>query len=233
MTLQPDQGRLDVFAQTRASIVPPASYVGSKDAVVFKFAFDKFFALLAILIFSPLMLGIAAALLIIDRQSPFFCQLRIGENGQLFRCWKFQSMVKDADKKLASILANDPVLRAEWDETFKLQNDPRITAFGGFLRKTSLDELPQFWNVLKGEMSLVGPRPIVPAEVERYGSRYWAYACVRPGITGIWQVQGRSDTTYPERVAMDVDYANNRSFWGDIDILLRTVKVVLFRVGAY
>ena len=141
-------------------------------------------------------------------------------------------MVPDAREQLEFLLATDPSARAEWDETQKLTNDPRITALGNFIRKTSIDELPQLYNVLRGDMSLVGPRPIVESEIVRYGDSFRHYCSVRPGITGLWQVSGRSDTTYPERVATDVEYVRSRSFWGDIKIMFMTIPAVLISKGA-
>jgi len=181
----------------------------------------------------PLLLLIVV---LIKWQSPgpaFYCQERIGRHGRRFRVWKFRTMIQDADRVLADFLANSPERQEEWNRTHKLQDDPRITAIGRLLRKTSLDELPQVWNVLRGEMSLVGPRPIVSAEIVKYEDRFSDYCRVLPGITGLWQVSGRSDTTYAERVALDSYYARHYSSWLDIYILLMTVRVVLFRQGAY
>lgn len=140
-------------------------------------------------------------------------------------------MVIDAEQRLAAILRQDPAAAEEWRETHKLTHDPRVTWFGRFIRKTSLDELPQLWNVIRGEMSLVGPRPIVTEEIGRYGAAFDSYARVRPGITGLWQVSGRNDTTYDERVAMDVDYARSVSFLQDLRILLLTARSVVLRTG--
>ena len=142
-------------------------------------------------------------------------------------------MVNNADKVLEKYLAENPTARREWEETFKLTNDPRVTKLGNFLRRTSLDELPQLWNVILGDMSLVGPRPIVEEEVSKYGKNIREYYMVPPGITGMWQVSGRSDTTYPERVAMDTWYVRNWSVWIDIMYLFKTVKAVVTGRGAY
>lgn len=142
-------------------------------------------------------------------------------------------MCVDAKERLAELLANDPTAREEWERDFKLKDDPRITRSGAFLRKTSLDELPQIFNVLRGEMSLVGPRPIIEEELERYGEFVGDYLMVKPGITGMWQVSGRSDTTYEERVQMDTWYVRNWSVWLDLMLLWRTVAAVLLRNGAY
>lgn len=159
---------------------------------------------------------------------------RVGRGGRDFKCLKFRSMVTNSDEVLREILEKDPLAKAEWDATFKLKEDPRVTAFGQFIRKTSLDELPQFWNVLVGDMSLVGPRPVVRKELEQhYGSYTPLYYSVRPGITGPWQVGGRSDLSYPERVALDTQYVQSRSFMGDIGLLLKTLKVFFSHKGSY
>jgi Undecaprenyl-phosphate galactose phosphotransferase WbaP len=185
----------------------------------------------------PLLLPIFAILaFLIKRSSPgsvFYCQKRIGRDGKPFYAWKFRTMVQDADAALAKYLASNPEAQAEWDLDHKLRNDPRITKIGSILRKTSLDELPQLWNVLRGEMSLVGPRPIVDAEVSKYAESFELYTKVKPGITGMWQISGRNDTTYGERVEFDAFYSRNWSPFLDIYILARTIKVVLFREGAY
>lgn len=162
-----------------------------------------------------------------------FAHKRLGRNGKHFPCYKFRSMVQNSQEVLEAYLYSNPEAQKEWNENFKLKNDPRITKVGAFLRKTSLDELPQLWNVLVGDMSLVGPRPIIDAEVEKYGIYIDDFYMVRPGITGLWQVSGRSDTTYEERVQMDSWYVRNWSVWLDLIYLLRTVSIVLLRKGAY
>lgn len=158
---------------------------------------------------------------------------RVGKHGKPFQCYKFRTMVPNAEAILKDLLASDPVARAEWARDFKLKNDPRVTAIGAFLRKTSLDELPQLWNVLKGEMSLVGPRPVVQAELERYGDQLDYYLETRPGITGLWQISGRNDIDYCDRVNLDAWYVKNWSLWYDFVILAKTVRVVLRGKGAY
>jgi len=168
-----------------------------------------------------------------DGGRAFFGHDRIGQNGKAFKCYKFRSMVPNAQEVLQELLANDPQAREEWDRDFKLKNDPRITPIGAFLRKTSLDELPQLWNVLKGEMSLVGPRPVIEEELERYEEDVHYYLEVKPGMTGLWQISGRSDTDYDNRVYLDSWYVKNWSLWYDIAILFKTVNVVLQREGAY
>ena len=163
----------------------------------------------------------------------FYGQRRIGYGGREFCTWKFRSMIKNAEEILEQCLAKHPHLRAEWERDHKLRNDPRLTRVGRFLRRTSLDELPQLWNVLKGEMSLVGPRPIVDAEVARYGRSFDLYTKVKGGLTGLWQVSGRTDTSYEQRVQLDNFYVRNWSVWLDLCILFRTIGIVLMRKGAY
>lgn len=195
--------------------------------------FDLTLTILGGLMISPVLLVIAVMVGIDNRGRIIFAHKRVGAAGKKFPCYKFQTMVPDAEEKLKKYLAENPEARREWEESFKLTNDPRVTKLGGWLRKTSLDELPQLWNVIRGEMSLVGPRPIVQAEVPRYGKNIREYYMVLPGITGMWQVSGRSDTTYPERVAMDTWYVRNWSVWIDIMYLFKTVKAVLQGKGAY
>jgi undecaprenyl-phosphate galactose phosphotransferase len=163
----------------------------------------------------------------------FYGHRRHGQNNQTFLCYKFRTMAPNADKLLEDLLARDADAKAEWERDFKLKNDPRITTIGRFLRRTSLDELPQLWNVLKGDMSLVGPRPVVGAELERYGSQVDYYLEAKPGITGLWQISGRNDITYDSRVYLDSWYVKNWSLFNDIVILLKTVKVIFRKDGAY
>ena len=181
----------------------------------------------------PMLLILAILVGIDNKGHIIFAHRRVGQNGKLFPCYKFQSMVPDAQERLEEYLEKNPEARKEWAESFKLTNDPRVTKLGAFLRKTSLDELPQLWNVLMGDMSLVGPRPIVTKEIERYGDYIREYYMVPPGITGMWQVNGRSDTTYEERVAMDTWYVRNWSVWIDLVYLFKTVKTVFTGKGAY
>ena len=186
----------------------------------------------AVLVF-PLM-ALVSLLIKVGSPGPvFYCQQRIGRDGRRFQAWKFRTMVQNAEGVLESYLNSNAEYRAEWDRDHKLRNDPRVTRVGSWLRKTSLDELPQLWNVLRGEMSLVGPRPIVDAEIDKYSESFAQYVKVIPGITGLWQVSGRNDTTYAERVALDSFYARNWSPWLDLFILACTIKVVLRREGAY
>jgi Undecaprenyl-phosphate galactose phosphotransferase WbaP len=180
----------------------------------------------------PVMLALAL-LVRADGGPVLFRQRRIGAGGKPFMCLKYRTMRTDAEAQLKALLARDPEARASWDSDFKLRVDPRITRFGGMLRQTSLDELPQLFNVLKGDMSLVGPRPIVAAEVPRYGGAIREYLNCRPGVTGLWQVSGRNDVDYPTRVKLDQTYVRNWSVFADIAILFRTVRVVLRGSGAY
>lgn len=185
------------------------------------------------ILISPLLLGVALWVYCDSPGPVIYKHRRVGKDGKEFNCYKFRSMCVDSAERLQKLLETDPEARKEWETSFKLKNDPRITRSGAFLRKTSLDELPQLLNVLKGEMSLVGPRPIVRKEVPRYGEYIKEYYMVRPGITGMWQVSGRSDIDYPERVQMDSWYVHNWSVWLDILMLWRTIKVVAGRKGAY
>lgn len=179
-------------------------------------------------------IAIIALLIYIDSPGPIvFGHKRVGQHGKEFSCYKFRSMIPNAQEYLMEYLKDNPQAREEWERDFKLKDDPRITRIGKFLRKTSLDELPQLWNVLKGDMSLVGPRPIVQAEVEKYGDYIQDFYLVPPGITGVWQVSGRSDTTYEERVLMDSWYVHNWSVWIDIVYLVKTVFAVIKGKGAY
>ncbi|MBD3878134.1 MAG: undecaprenyl-phosphate galactose phosphotransferase WbaP [Quinella sp. 1Q5] len=200
---------------------------------IIKRIFDLTLTIVGGLMISPILLAIALAVAIDNRGHVIFAHRRVGAAGKKFPCYKFQTMIPDAEAKLKEYLAENPEARREWEETFKLTHDPRVTKLGNFLRRTSLDELPQLWNVIRGEMSLVGPRPIVQAEVVRYGKNIREYYMVLPGITGMWQVSGRSDTTYPERVAMDTWYVRNWSVWIDLMYLFKTVKAVFKGKGAY
>jgi Undecaprenyl-phosphate galactose phosphotransferase WbaP len=193
---------------------------------------DLCLSLTAIVLLAPLFVVIAIAVAN-DGGPVFYRQYRLGRHATWFRCIKFRTMVQNADEILRELLVQDPQALLEWRAAFKLKRDPRITRCGSFLRKTSLDELPQLFNVFFGQMSLVGPRPIVAAEVVRYGRDIMHYYRCRPGITGPWQVSGRNDTSYSTRVRMDVTYAQRVSVWTDISIMLRTMKVVVGCTGAY
>ncbi len=198
-----------------------------------KRCFDLIVASLVGLCFLPLFLALTLCVRLSSAGPIFYGQRRIGRGHEMFTAWKFRSMVLNADEVLDAHLERNPALRAEWERDRKLKRDPRVTAIGRLMRKTSLDELPQLWNVLAGEMSLVGPRPIVMAEVDRYGRRYQHYRRVTPGITGLWQISGRNNTTYERRTEIDEYYVRNWSVAMDLYILYRTVKTVLFTEGAY
>lgn len=198
-----------------------------------KRSFDLFGSVVGGILILPILLVIAIRIYL-DSPGPIvFSHNRIGLKGEIFPCYKFRSMVSNAQEALEKYLQENPTAREEWERDFKLKNDPRVTKIGKFLRKTSLDELPQLLNVIKGDMSLVGPRPIVTAEVEKYGQYINDYYLIRPGMTGFWQVSGRNDIDYDSRVQMDSWYVRNWSLWQDVVILIKTVKVVLSRSGAY
>ena len=197
-----------------------------------KRAFDIVGSASIILLLSPI-LGILAYLVSKDGGKAIYGHERVGRDGNKFKCLKFRSMVMNSQEVLQQLLENDPEARAEWDKDFKLKNDPRITKVGKFIRKTSLDELPQLFNVLKGEMSLVGPRPVIEKELERYAGDVDYYLMAKPGMTGLWQVSGRNDVDYDTRVYFDAWYVKNWSLWNDIAILFKTINVVLKRDGAY
>lgn len=196
-----------------------------------KVALDLFVASLILIVISPI-LAIIYALVRMDGGPAIFGHTRIGRNGRPFRCLKFRTMVMNADAVLADLLAHNPEAATEWAATYKLTSDPRITRIGRILRKTSLDELPQILNVLKLDMSLVGPRPIITAEQTHYGKDIAYYTATRPGITGLWQISGRSDTSYVQRVQLDNWYVRNWSLWRDIIILIKTIPAVLTQKGA-
>lgn len=199
---------------------------------IVKRVFDVVFSALSMLILSPLLLFLTVYIFLKDG-SPFYAHRRIGQNGKSFDCWKFRTMKQDSNDLLEALLETDSVAMFEWSETRKLKNDPRITSIGKTLRQTSLDELPQLWNVLRGDMSMVGPRPIVEDEVRHYGDRFEYYKAILPGITGLWQVSGRNDIEYSERVNLDVWYVRNWSIWTDIVIILSTIPVLFGKKGAY
>jgi Undecaprenyl-phosphate galactose phosphotransferase WbaP len=194
---------------------------------------DLVFASVCSVVLLPLLCSIAVCIKARSRGPVFYRQWRIGRGGKRFRAWKFRTMRADADQVLDAYLESDSELRAEWERTHKLRSDPRVTRLGRFLRRMSLDELPQLFNVIAGDMSLVGPRPIVDAEIQLYGDNFDLYKRVPGGMTGLWQVSGRSDTTYAERVALDTFYIMNWSVWLDVCIIVRTCGVVIRSFGAY
>lgn len=200
---------------------------------LFKRTMDLTLTLAGGLLLLPLFAFIIAAIKLSSPGPAFYGHTRIGLNGRRFKVWKFRSMVTNGDEVLQHLLATDPAARSEWARDHKLRNDPRITWIGKLLRKTSLDELPQLWNVITGEMSLVGPRPIVEDEVSKYGRIYRKYKSVKPGITGLWQTSGRNNTTYAERIEFDQYYVRNWSPWLDVYVIARTFQVVAQREGAH
>jgi lipopolysaccharide/colanic/teichoic acid biosynthesis glycosyltransferase len=195
--------------------------------------FDLTVTMLALVLLLPFMALIALVVYLEDGGPVLFSQSRLGFGGRSFRCLKFRSMSVNAEARLAALLDQSDEVRAEWERRHKLKVDPRITRVGRVLRKLSLDELPQLFNVLAGDMTLVGPRPIVQAEIWRYGARFKHYCSVRPGLTGLWQVSGRSDASYRARVAMDVIYARKRTAVLDLKILVATIPAVIFTRGSY
>lgn len=199
----------------------------------FKRVFDIVVSGILALLGLPAGIVIALAIVLDSRGPVFFAHTRVGKGGRPFRLWKFRSMVERADERLEKHLRRHPELSREWALTHKLRCDPRVTRVGRWLRKTSLDELPQLWNVLRGDMSMVGPRPIVSAEAAEYGSAFSLYKQVSPGLTGLWQVSGRNDTHYFRRVELDCHYIRNWTVFSDIRILLKTVYVVVHGRGAY
>lgn len=210
----------------------PNALSGSLDyAKRIKRFLDVVLVLMALPVALPLIFGLWFVARM-DGAAGFFGHARIGRAGRPFTCWKIRTMVPDAEDILHRHLETSPELAREWAENFKLVNDPRITRFGAFLRKTSLDELPQLWNVLRGDMSIVGPRPVPHDELENYADRAWAYEDMRPGLTGIWQVSGRGSCTYDERINMDVEYAHNVGPVLDLKIIFRTFGAVVRKTGA-
>lgn len=205
------------------------------DRKVSKRLFDIVFSLAVLIFFSPVYLLLALLIAVSSSGPIFYVQERVGKNYRRFECIKFRTMVVNADDLLMEMIETSPQLRQEFEDNFKLKYDPRITWIGHFLRVTSLDEFPQFWNVLMGDMSVVGPRPLVVEELPRYGSHIDRVLTIRPGITGLWQVSGRNDIPYPQRVRMDLYYANARNFWMDLWIVVKTIGVVVFpkNNGAY
>ena len=200
-----------------------------------KRAGDIVFALAVLTLGSPLFVLLGVLVKVTSRGPVFYVQQRVGRDYRSFGVIKFRTMRRDADRVLGVLLAQSPDLAEEFRNDYKLKNDPRITPLGKFLRRSSLDELPQFFNVLRGEMSVVGPRPIVRDELERYGDRMDEVLAVRPGLTGLWQVSGRNNLSYGKRVRLDLHYVRHRNFWMDLRIILRTIGVILLPMdrGAY
>jgi exopolysaccharide production protein ExoY len=220
-----------VGARSSHAEVIPEQYRYSMDFAIR--ALDILIAVCALVVLGPFLVLVAVSIFLMDGGSPIFAHQRVGRGGRAFGCLKFRTMVMGSQQKLDELLARDPVALAEWERDHKLRNDPRVTALGRFYRKASIDELPQLINVLRGEMSIVGPRPIVSAERARYGRYFAVYCSVTPGITGIWQVCGRNDVSYRRRIACDVLYARSRSFRRNISIIAMTVPAVLKSEGSY
>ena len=225
--------RVDMLFSEKILLMSLKNNLARRSNRFIKRVFDLVATIFGGIAISPFLLLLAIMVGVDNKGHIIFAHRRVGQNGKEFNCYKFQSMVPDAQKRLEEYLAKNPEAKKEWEESFKLTNDPRVTKLGAFLRKTSLDELPQLWNVIMGDMSLVGPRPIVQKEVPKYGPYIREYYMVPPGITGMWQVSGRSDTTYDERVAMDTWYVRNWSVWIDLVFLFKTIKAVACGKGAY
>lgn len=208
---------------------------GTIDGNFAKRLFDIVFSLAVLILFLPIYLLLALLIALSSPGPIFYVQERVGKNYKRFQCIKFRTMVVNADQLLVEMMDASPHLRQEFERDFKLKSDPRITWIGHFLRITSLDEFPQFWNVLKGDMSVVGPRPLVVEELPRYGVHIDEILTIRPGITGLWQVSGRNDIPYPQRVRIDLYYAICHNFWMDVWIIVKTIGVVIFpkNNGAY
>jgi exopolysaccharide production protein ExoY len=213
------------FTTVRRTPVDPSAYLLR--------GFDIVLALAALIFVLPLMVLVALAIFVCDRGPILFFHRRIGRGGKSFYCWKFRSMATDAEARLAALLAADAAAQREWALDHKLRNDPRVTRIGAFLRRSSLDELPQLFNVLQGHMSLVGPRPIVDAEISRYGRRFRHYCAVKPGITGLWQISGRNDVDYRTRVALDCLYTKTLCPTLYVWIVMLTIPAVITRKGSY
>jgi len=223
-----DAGRFDIWEESPDG---RAAYAVHSSAL--KRGMDLAIAFPVLIFVSPLLMLIYALLKVFDPGPALFTQLRVGRDGRQFTVYKFRTMRVDAEERLADMLAKNPRAAAEWAKYQKLRCDPRVTMLGRFLRKSSLDELPQLLNILRGEMSVIGPRPVTAAEMARYGSDVPFYTAVRPGVLGLWQVKGRNRLTYPERVALDVQYVKTWSVWQDMKIIVMAIPVVLLGLGAY
>lgn len=209
------------------------NFLTKKSSMFLKRFLDIFVCLCALPVLIPVTIAVIIAIKRTDKGPVLYGHVRVGKNHKQIKCWKFRSMCTDADQKLKEILENDPVRAAEWEKDRKFTDDPRVTKVGKFLRKTSLDEIPQLWNIFLGEMSLVGPRPVTEPELTKYGNYADYVLSVKPGLSGMWQISGRSDTGYEERINLDTYYIQNWSIWLDIWILIKTVGVVLKGKGAY
>jgi len=214
------------YGAVHQSVFPPTGGIAKR-------AFDVSAACLGLLFLSPIFLMVMLLVKLTDKGPAFYGHRRIGHNGQEFRCLKFRTMVTNGDKVLQEHLRNNPKAMEEWRETRKLQDDPRVTAVGAVLRKLSLDELPQLFNIIRGEMSVVGPRPVVRDELEKYENAAVYYLQARPGLTGLWQISGRNDVSYATRVAFDTHYVENWSLVRDVVIIARTIPAVCAQRGSY
>lgn len=207
---------------------------GGVKHIPIKRVFDVLFSSLMLFILSPLLFLIALVIRLSSKGKVIYAQERIGRGGRTFKCFKFRTMYPDADTRLNTLLKENPSLKLEWENQHKLKRDPRITPIGIVLRKTSLDELPQFWNVLKGDLSVVGPRPVVHEEmVKHYGMKAAKILSVRPGLTGIWQVSGRNDSSYSTRIQLDEKYVDNHCLALDLKLILKTIPKMILTKGAY
>lgn len=195
--------------------------------------FDILFSLMIIAVFAPLCVGIALLIAIASPGKVIYVQKRLGRRGKVFRCYKFRTMAPDAENKLPELLEKYPALRLEWEKNQKLRRDPRVFRLGRFLRKTSLDELPQFWNVLKGDLSVVGPRPYTIAQGREVKRVSYKILSVKPGITGLWQTSGRSGTTFGKRLHLDAEYVEKKSLWLDLKLIAKTIPLIIFPKNAY
>ncbi|OGF48058.1 MAG: hypothetical protein A2452_04720 [Candidatus Firestonebacteria bacterium RIFOXYC2_FULL_39_67] len=228
------QSDMDFFFDNQVLLLNVRNTLKSEFNRVVKNTFDLILSLLIMSIALPFILLISILIRVNSRGNPIYGHERIGHNGKKFKCLKFRTMYFDSDLRLKELLEKDETARKEWEKNYKIVNDPRITKIGGFLRKTSLDEIPQLFNIFMGQMSLVGPRPVLQEELDKYYGEYSEYYYdVYPGLTGLWQVSGRSGVDYKKRVSLDVWYVSNWSLWLDVVILIRTVKAVFKRDGAY
>lgn len=233
MTLQIDPalvGRRRSFRAAGLFAIGTLGQTRRRGAV--KSAIDRLGAIVGLVTLAPVLLIVSLAIFSRRDGPVFYGHMRVGKDGRLFRCWKFRTMVPDGGRRFDAMLAIDPIARDDWETRRKIYRDPRVSRLGAVLRATSLDELPQFWNVLRGDMSLVGPRPVTAEELPHYGDHLSTYLAVRPGMTGAWQVSGRSEATFAERVALDVAYVRSQSLRQDLSIMLKTLRVVLGRQGA-
>ncbi|BAU48127.1 UDP-phosphate galactose phosphotransferase [Sulfurifustis variabilis] len=215
------------------TVLPPRRARASRGARVLKRVMDILGAVFLLVVLAPVLLHIALLVKLAAGGPVLFRHPRVGRHGKTFVCYKFRTMIRNADEVLEGMLASDPNVREEWNRHYKLKYDPRVVPIGRILRRTSLDELPQLLNVLKGEMSLVGPRPIVSGELDRYRENVHHYLETAPGLTGLWQISGRNDLSYADRVSLDIWYSRNWSLWLDVVILSRTFRAIVSSRGAY